>query len=272
MKRWVTVALLLALCSSPLIADVRVTSTTTLEGPMAAMMGGVTPTVVTHIKGNKSRTDIQMGERQFSTIIDAQAGQVILLDPAERTARILTPDSIPVGKPGAPMPMPKIDATVKPTGQSKLIDGAKCDEQAISLTISLAEMAGSQMNPQAAEIMKDVKVRMDGSAWVAKTGPGVAEYTAFQSESAKQSLSMLTRAVPGVGSMGIDRIIESFSGAGGLPYLTELKMQIEGGGEMAGLLKQFGDMKFTSRVTDVSTTTLADDLFSVPSGYKVVTQ
>jgi hypothetical protein len=272
MKRWVTVALLFAFCSSPLVADVKVTSTTTLEGPMAAMMGGVTPTLVTHIKGNKSRTDIQVGDHQMSTIIDAQARQVILLNPVERTARILTPDSLPVGQSGTPMPMPKVDATIKPTGQSKMIDGTKCDEQAISLTISLAEMAGSQMNPQAAEMMKDIKVRMDGAAWVAKSGPGVAEYMAFQSASAKHSLSALTRAVPGFGSMGLDRVIESFAGAAGLAYLTELKMEIEGGGEMAGLLKQFGDMKFTNRVTDVSTATLADDLFNVPPDYKVVTK
>lgn len=271
MKRWVTVALLLAICSSPLVADLKVTSTTTLEGPMAAMMGGVTPTMVTHIKGYKSRTDLQVGEQQFSTIIDAQTSQIIMLNPAEKTARILTPDSLPAGKPGETMPMPKVDASVKPTGQSKVIEGAKCDEQAISLTISMAEMAaGSQMPPQAAEMMKDVKVRMDGSAWVAKSGPGVAEYIAFQSASAKQSLSTLTRAMPGVGSMGLDRLIESFAGASGLAYLTELKMEIEGGGEMAGLLKQFGDMKFTNRVTDVSTATLPADLFTVPADYKII--
>jgi hypothetical protein len=113
---------------------------------------------------------------------------------------------------------------------------------------------------------------MDGSAWVAKSGPGIAEYMAFQSASAKQSLSTLTRAVPGFGSMGLDRVIESFAGASGLAYLTELKMEIEGGGEMAGLLKQFGEMKFTNRVTDVSTAPLADDLFIVPADYTVVTK
>lgn len=214
MKRWLTTTLWVGVCSTSLLADVKVTSTTTLEGPMAAMMGGLNPTMVTQIKGNKSRTDIQVGEQQFSTIIDAQTSQIILLNPAERTARILTPESVPTGKPGASMPMPKVDASVKPTGQSKVIEGATCDEQAISLTISMAEMAaGSQMPPQAAEMMKDVKVRMDGSAWVAKTGPGVAEYIAFQSASAKHSLSTLTRALPGMGSMGLDRLIESFAGA-----------------------------------------------------------
>jgi hypothetical protein len=72
--------------------------------------------------------------------------------------------------------------------------------------------------------------------------------------------------------MGLDRIMESFSGASGLAYLTELKMEIEGGGEMAGLLKQFGDLKFTNRVTDVSTAPLSDELFTVPSDYTVTTK
>jgi hypothetical protein len=273
MKRWLTVTLMTAVCSAPLRADVRVTSTTTLEGPMAAMMGGIAPSMVTQIKGSKSRTDIQVGDQEFSTIIDAQTRQIIILNPADRTARVLTPESIPMDQPGAPIPMPKIDASVKPTGQSKLIDGTQCDEQAISLTISMAQMAaGSQMPPQAAEMMKDVKVLMDGSAWIAKSGPGVAEYTAFQAVSAKQSLSTLSQSMPGLGSMGLDRLIESFAGASGLAYLTELTLAIEGGGEMAGLLKQFGDMKFTNRVTDVSTAPLSDDLFTVPADYKVITK
>jgi hypothetical protein len=64
--------------------------------------------------------------------------------------------------------------------------------------------------------------------------------------------------------------MEAFSNAGGLPYLTEMNMTIEGGGDLAPMMKQFGDMKLTSRVTEVSTAPLPDDLFVVPAGYKVI--
>jgi hypothetical protein len=268
MKRWLAVTLMVGIGSTPLVADVKVTSTTTFEGPMTAMMGGVTPTMVTHIKGQKARIDVSMGDQLVSTILDVQAKQFIVLNGADKTAQILSPDSIQT--PQGPMPMPKIDATVKPTGQSKVIEGARCDEQAVAMIISMAEMV-AQMPPQAAEMMKDVKVRVNGSLWVAKSGPGVAEYVAFQTESTKQNLSMLARMLPGLGG-GFDKVMDAMSGASGLPYLTELRMQVEGGGDMAGLLKQFGDMKFTNRVTGVSTDTLSDDLFTVPSDYKIVTK
>ena len=270
MKRWTTVALLVGFCSASLAADVKVTSTTTLEGAMTAMMGGVTPTMVTHIKGQKARMDVSMGDQLISTIFDVQAKQFIVLNAAEKTAHIMTPESAPITQ--KPLPMPKIDATVKATGQSKVIEGARCDEQAVTMTISLAEMVGgSQMSPQAAEMLKDVKVNVNGSLWVAKSGPGISEYVAFQTESAKQNLSMLSRMLPGLGG-GLNTVMDAMQGAMGLPYLTEMKMQVEGGGEMAGMLKQFGEMKLTNRVTGVSTDPLPDDLFTVPSDYKVITK
>jgi hypothetical protein len=139
------------------------------------------------------------------------------------------------------------------------------------MTMSMAEMAGSaNMPPEAATIMKDMHIKVNGSMWIAKSGPGVAEYAAFQALSAKNSMSALMRAMPGMGAGGLDRFMESFSNAGGLPYLTEMNMTIEGGGEMAAVMKQFGEMKLTSRVTEVSTAPLSDDLFTVPANYKVI--
>jgi len=268
MKRWTIVAVLLGVFSASLAADVKVTSTMTLDGAMTAMMGGLTPTMVTHIKGQKARVDVSTGDQQMSAIFDLPAKQFIVLNAADKTAQIMTPESIPATQ--KPIPMPKIDATVKPTGQSKVIEGARCDEQAVTMTISMAEMVGgSQMSPQAAEMLKDVKINMNGSLWLATSGPGIAEYVAFQSESAKQNLSMLSRMLPGLGA-GLNKVMGSIQGAAGLPYLTEMKMQVEGGGEMAGMLKQFGDMKLTNRVTDVSTDLLPDELFTVPADYKVI--
>lgn len=268
MKRWVAVTLMVGVASASLLADVKVTTTTTLEGPITAMMGSITPSMVTHIKGQKARIDVTMGDQLMSTIYDVQAKQFIVLNTTEKTAHILTPEAFVATQ--KPIPLPKIDATVKPTGQSKVIEGSRCDEQAVTMTISMAEMVGgSQMSPQAAEMMKDVKVHVNGSLWVAKSGPGIAEYVAFQSESSKQSLSMLSRMLPGLGG-SFNKVMDAVQGAAGLPYLTELKMQVEGGGEMAGLFKQFGDLKLTNRVTAVSVDPLPDDLFTVPADYNIV--
>ena len=259
----------LALCAAPAGADVRVTSTTTIEGAVAGMMGGMVPSMTTHIRGSKARTDIVMGTQKISTIMDVEAKEVILLNAAEMTARVVSAAAMPAMPEG--FQMPKIDASLKATGQSKMIGDAQCQEHALSMTMSMADMAGSaNVPPDAATMMKDLRILVNGSMWIAKSGPGVAEYAAFQTLSAKNSMSALMRALPGGGSGGLDRFMESFSNAGGLPYLTEMKMTIEGGGDMAAMIKQLGDMKLTSRVTEVSTAPLSDDLFKVPADYKII--
>lgn len=270
MKRGIATGAVLALCTVALGADVRVTSTTTIEGAVAGMMGGQVPSMVTHIRGSKARTDIVVGNQKISTIVDVEAKQVTVLNAADMTAKVMSPGTMP----GVPegMVMPKIDASLKPTGQTKMVGDAECQEHALTMTMSMAEMAGSaNMPPEAATIMKDMLIKVNGSMWIAKSGPGVAEYAAFQALSAKNSMSALMRAMPGMGGAGgLDRFMESFSNAGGLPYLTEMNMTIEGGGEMAAVMKQFGEMKLTSRVTEVSTAPLSDDLFTVPANYKVI--
>jgi hypothetical protein len=269
MKRGIVIVAALAWCSAPLAADVRVTSTTTIEGAVAGMMGGLVPSMVTHIRGSKARTDIVVGNQKMSTIIDVEAKQVTVLNATEMTAKVMSGDALPGLKPG--MAMPKIDASLKPTGQSKMVGDAQCQEHALTMTMSMSEMAGSaNMPPEAASVMKDMRIKVNGSMWIAKSGPGVAEYAAFQALSAKSSMNALMRAMPGMGGGGLDRFMESFSTAGGLPYLTEMNMTIEGGGDMAAMMKQLGDMKLTSRVTEVSTAPLADDLFTIPANYKII--
>jgi hypothetical protein len=214
------------------------------------------------------QAEAPLGTQTLSTIVDIEAKEIVVLNYAEKTAQIHTADKVP------PVPegfvMPKFDASLKRTGQTRLIAGARCEEHVFAMSVSMAEMAASPKMPaEAAEMLKDMRMIMNGSLWVAKSGPGVAEYVAFQTASAKQSMAAAIRAIPGMGSSGFDRLIESFSGAAGLPYLTEMTMVIEGGGELAPMLKQLGEMKMTSRVTEVSTEPLADDLFKVPADYKI---
>jgi hypothetical protein len=225
--------------------------------------------MVTHIRGSKSRTDVVVGTQTITTIMDAEAKEVILLNATDMTAKVVSAASMPALPEW--MNPPKIEASLKPTGQSKVVSGTECQEHALAMTMSMAEMAGSgKMAPEAAAMMKDMKILVNGSMWIAKAGPGVAEYAAFQALSAKNSMSALMRAMPGLGAGGLDRFMESFSAAGGLPYLTEMNLTIQGGGDLAPMMKQFGDMKLTSRVTEVSTATLSDDLFTVPTGYKLI--
>jgi hypothetical protein len=266
MKRWLATFLFVALCAAPLRADVRVTSTTTLEGAFAAMMGGMAPKVVMHIKGLKARADMDLGTQSVSTISDVGAKQFIILNAAQKTAQVVTPETLSGNK---PLGMPKVDASVKPTGRSQVIAGVSCDEYTVAMSMSMAEM-GAQMPPEAIEMMKSIRMAMNGSMWVAKSGPGVAEYLAFQSATVKGDVAAMMAAIPGMKGSGIERLMGAFSDAGGIPYLTELTMTITGNDQIAGLMKQQGPIKIVTKVTEVSTDPISDELFKVPDGYQIV--
>jgi hypothetical protein len=270
MKRWLVPVALVALGAAPLRADVRVTSTTTIEGAFAGMMGGATPRVVMHVKGLKARADVDVGAQTISTITNVEEKEFILLNAAQKTAQIMTPGGqVPPG--GMPLALPKMDATITPTGRSQAIAGVACEEFAVAMSMSMAEMtASAQMPPEAAEMMKSIRLAMNGSMWLAKSGPGVAEYMAYQAASTKGQMAAMMAAIPGLQGSGMDRLMSAFANADGLPYLTELTMTIEGNDQVAELMKQQGPIKVITKVTEVSVDPLPDDLFKVPEGYKIL--
>jgi hypothetical protein len=271
MKRWCATLVAVLLASVPVLADVTITTTITMTGGAAAMAGGAAaPRMVMRIKGNKGRSDVETGSQVTSSIIDLVARQLIMLEPATRTARIIDNAS----KPASPnAPMPKIDATTKPTGRSREIDGRQCDEHSIAMSMDMSAIVGAsgQMPPEAAEMMKGIRLLMNGSVWVARTGTGMAEYLAFQK--ALQTANMtgtMAAGVPGFGNAGLDKVMAASSEMTGLPYLTEITMDVEGSGQMVEMMRQMASMQITVKVTDVSTDTLSEDVFRVPADFKVV--
>lgn len=269
MRRWVAALAIVGLSGVPLRADVTVTTTTTMEGAFAGMMGGMTPRVVMRIKGSRSRADIDVPGQTISTITDLEGKRIIILNNAQKTAQILTAGA-PLSPGGKPFTVPKMDASVKPTGRSQTISGNACDEFAVTMSMSMGEMGGSaQMPAEAGEMMKSIRMVMSGTMWIAKSGPGVAEFAAFQAASVKGEIAKIMGGMAGFGGGGLDRMMGSLAGATGLPYLTELTMTMEGSGPIVEMMKQQGPIKMTTRVTEVSTDTLADDLFNVPNDYKV---
>jgi hypothetical protein len=266
MRKWFITVVVLALAIVPLRADVTVTQTMTMEGAAAAMMpAGQLPKITMRIKGMKARTDIETGGQTVTAITDLETKQVMMLMPGSTVAKVITPESVAAG--GAPLPTPEMDVSLKPTGKSQTIEGVACDEHSFTMSLSMASMGGAQMPPEAAAMMKDVSMLMNGSIWIAKAAPGAAEWMAFN----KAALdSKLLSAIAGVGSQpGMDKLLEASATAAGIPYLTEMTMRFEGSGPMVDAMKQMGDMKMVQKVTSVSTDTIADDLFKLPAGYTV---
>jgi hypothetical protein len=269
MRKVFVVTLAVAFSVASLVADVTVTQTMTMEGQAAAMMQGTQlPRITMRIKGRKSRSDMEVNGQTFTAIADVDARQVIILNAATKTATVTTPASVAAG--GAPVAIPKMDISLKPTGKSQTIDGQACDEHSFSMTIAMGEMMGqAQLPPEAAAALKDVRMLMTGSFWVAKSAPGAAEFAAYNKAVAESKLmSAVAGAMPGM-SGGLDKLIEAAASAPGLPYLTEMTMTFDGTGPMVDAMKQMGPMKMVQKIASVSTAALPDDLFRIPEGYTV---
>ncbi len=274
MKRWSATLLAFAICSAVVHADVTIVQKLTIEGGMAAMApGGVpSPTITTRIKGPKARLDMDMGPNSpmpvnVSTISDADAKQVILIDHNDRTAHVSTGASAPA--PGGPATTVKIDGSVTPTGQSQTIDGFKCDEYTFTTSMSLSDMNGAQMPPEAVQAMQGINILMKGSVWVAKDAPGGAEYAAYQ-KAMSGDLASAAMGASGVSLPGMDKMSKLMAGIQGLPVLTVITMTIDGQGQMADMMKQMGAMHVTTKVLSVKTDAIGDETFAVPQGYQVV--
>ena len=259
---------LVALSMVSLRADVTFTTTMVMEGQAAGMMGGQSPKVTVRIKGMKSRTDVEGGPVMTIAMADIAKKEVVILQPQAKTADVYSAAVAAAG--GATLPSVDIDASLKPTGKSQTIDGQTCDEHTFTMTLDMASVAGQgQMPPEAAAMMKDVKMVMNGSMWLAKNAPGAAEYAAFAKAALEANLfTALSGMKPGQ-SGGLDKLLAVTASAPGLPYLTEIAMTFEGTGEVIQVLKQMGTMKMVQKISSVSLEPISDDLFVMPEGYTI---
>ena len=274
MKRWFSTVAAILFLSAALRADVTLVQTTTIEGGMAQMAAqagqNVSPTITTKIKGSKMRTDIVSGPINMATIVDVAGKQLIILRADQKTATIVAAPATPA-TPAAQGPT--LGASVKATGKSQMIDGVKCDEYTYTTSVDMSSMSGNaQMPPEAAAMMKGVKIVVAGSTWIAKDAPGAAEYAAFQKTLATSDMASAASSMSGMSIPGMREAMKAMSGADGVTYLSESTVTFEGEGQMVEMMKQMGPMKVTAKVSSISTDALSDDLFKVPEGYTIVKQ
>ncbi len=268
MKKWLCTALVAGLSFVPLHADLTFVQTMTMEGPMAAMAGGQLPKITMRIKGTKARSDIETPAMNLVSIADLAQKQVIILNSMTKTAQVITPESAAAG--AAKLELPKLDVSFNPTGKSQTIDSQLCEEHLFSMTMDMAELGGQgQLPPEAAEMMKDVRMVMNGSIWLAKNAPGVDEYTAYSKSALQSGVFAALSGMKAGQSGGMDKLMAAASAAPGLPYLTEITMTMEGSGPMVDAMKQMGPMKMIQKMSSVSTEPISDDLFTIPEGYTI---
>ena len=101
--------------------------------------------------------------------------------------------------------------------------------------------------------------------------PAAAEYMAFQQLAVRGELaSVLAGGMSGMSANGLERELRGFSSRGGdAPDLTEINVPVEETSPAVDMMKQMGPMKIMNTVTSVSTDPLPDDLFTLPSDFKI---
>jgi len=245
-------ALLLSLAlASPAAADVTTKQKSGGKG-MGGMMSGE---MTQYVKGMKMRTDQAMGGRDTSTIIDAAAKQMIVLNHDKKEADVY--DMAKMSEGFSKVSASDIKFSITPTGEKREIAGATCAVHAVKITVPM------QMGNDAMSMV------MGGPYCLVKNGPGQADFTA------------LYRAVAENGFLGDPRAAKAQPQQAkamtemsrrmaelGVPYATEMNISFEGG-PMAGMMSKMGGNSITTEVVSVSTAPIADSMFEIPAGYKV---
>jgi hypothetical protein len=249
--------------STAVRADVTLTMTNSVEGPMVAATGTSAVRVVLRIQGLKSRSEVEVMGRSFATIVDVPGKQMMMLDPAQKTIRRVTAEQMK--NPLPDIQLPKLDVKVEPTGRTQQISGQTCSEFRMDMTMDMGSMAGAQMPREMVDAMKDLRMVMKGSTWIATSTPAAAEFVKFQQAARAIGLEVPTSLAAGQNTP--DPLTQTLANMEGLPCLSEMEATYEGSGPMIEMLKKMGTLKVASRLEEVSVAPIPADMFTVPAGY-----
>lgn len=187
-------------------------------------------------------------------IFDASAGRLIVLYPDRKEAEIYdaAKASAEIEK---RLPSDRITADLKPTGKTRDVLGTTCDEYAFVVKAPATD---------------SVMIVRTGTACVGKQGRSAEEYAAFF-RSAETVLVAGSLTVP-KNFLAVDRseteLYRRLAALGGIPYAIEMKLEVEGRGMTAGLLKRAVAASRSVTVTAVDTTPLHEQMFTIPAGWK----
>ena len=248
MKRRCLVLVATALLASPAGAQVTITSAVTVKAASMTANGSS----VLSIKGTKGRMDGKVETQELSVLTDTASRQQWKID---RIGRTVEPFTLQGAGTNLPVVFGDSKVSLKPTGETKTVLGLACAGFAIELTVPVT-VAGQSLT-----------MKIAGRAWIAKDGPGIAEYRAFHKAAAEAGLAVVTGVMPGFGSQALAELQRSLVDAG-LTLEQDVQTTIEGGADQIGqMLNQLGSISLTVNVTAISTDPIPDSTLALPEGY-----
>jgi hypothetical protein len=240
--------------AGPAGADVTVKQKTGGKGLAGAMISGET---TQFLKGTKMRTDQSIGGSQTSTIIDAATAQITVLNHAKREADVY--DMTRLGTDLAKIGASDIQASIKPTAQTRQVAGSSCTVYDVKVTVAMTQMGN------------DTAMVMSGPYCLVKNGPGQADYAAFYRAAAEKGLFFGdprgVKAQPAQ-AKAMTEIYRRMADLG-VPVASETNISFEGSGPMVAIMSKMGGNSITTETTSVSTGPVPDSTFEMPAGYKI---
>lgn len=246
--------------AGPAAADVTITQRVSQELAGSSLKF----TQVVSIRGPSMRIDSDIDGAKESWIYDLVAGSVTHLDLTTREARIYdaTLASAEVDK---TVPDDQLVVQLHPTGRSKVVLGATCDEYAFDLRMSLQEE------------MVDV-VDLRGQAWLRTRGAGLQDYLDFVRLAARRRLLFADRGAREQADMrvalalarGHSELHRRFAAIGAMPCAVDLQYRREQGGVQALVDPRFRGRQRTTAVA-LTTSPLPSETFVTPSDFSIAT-
>ena len=260
MKRTLLAILLATGVAFSVSADVAIKQTT---GGKGMGISGTT-TGTTYIKGDRMRSDVQMGDKIQSTIFDVDAQKMYMFDSKKKEADVWDMAAF-----GAEMSksvdVSGMKASIKPNGQKKAFGTHSADGYDMEISVP-AQLGGN----------KDMTmtITMTGPVWMVKNAPGAADYNRFYKAAAEKGWIFgdprAAKGQPGQ-AKAMAEMYRQFAEIGGIAYEMDMQMKMGGsaGNPLGGMLARLGNVQMTTVVQDVQTSPLSDDLFAPPAGYKL---
>ena len=244
--------------ASPAHADVTLKQSVTGKG---LGMSGTTQST-TYIRGNKMRTDTQIGDRVQTQIFDLDAQKMYMFDSKKKEADVYDMAAF-AQELSKSVDTDNIKVSLMANGQTRPIDGKTADGYDIEVIVPTSMPGGKDMA---------MTMTLSGPTWIVKGAPGTADYARFYKSAVEKgwifSDPRAAKGQPGQ-AKAMAEMYRQLADAGGVPYETEAHMKMSGSGPMAGLFAKMGNVSFDTKLTSIAAGPLADDLFTPPAGYKL---
>jgi hypothetical protein len=265
MKR-MGLAILLAIgLALPAYADVTIKQNA--GGKALGISGNIVST--TYIKGNKMRSEAQIGNKTQTTIFDIDAQKMYVFESGKKEVDVW--DMAAVGADvGKTVDLSEMKASIKPNNQTKQFGTLTAAGYDMEITVPVQQ--GGNKDQQ-------MTFTLTGPVWIVKGAPGAADYNNFYKAAVEKgwifSDPRAAKGQPGQ-AKAMAEMYRQFAEIGGIAYETNIAIKMGmpgaaggGGGPLGGFLAKLGNVTMTSTVTDVQTGPLADDLFAPPAGFKL---